>query len=96
MPRTNEIRVDAKHSNILSTSSHETAYSVINGNVLNLLISLKDIEKTFCKKYKLLESSNRNECYDNISDKFYESYVKMQGALKMLLAETTETNINSL
>lgn len=93
MPRTNEVRVDAKYSNVLSTSSHETAYSVINGNVVNLLISLRAIEQSFHKEYEQLESNNKDADYESLCEKFYNSYVDMQEALKTLLAETTEVNI---
>lgn len=81
------------NSSAQSTSSHETAFSVINGNVLNLLISLRGIEQSFCKEFKQLESDNKDASYDSLSDKFYDSYVEMQEALKTLLAETTEINI---
>ena len=93
MPRTNEIRANMNNSSVQSTSSHETAYSVINGNVLNLLISLRAIEQSFHEEFKYLESDNKDACYDYLSDKFYDSYVEMQEALKTLLAETTEINI---
>lgn len=49
MPRTNEIRANMNNSSVQSTSSHETAYSVINGNVLNLLISLGLSNNLFTK-----------------------------------------------
>lgn len=93
MPRTSEIRVDAKYSNILSTYSHETAYSIINGNVLNLLIELKRIEKSFKEEFARLEKDGEGECYDSISDKFYDGYVRMESSFKGLLAETTQINI---
>lgn len=93
MPKNNEIRANMNNSSVQSTSSHETAYSVINGNVLNLLISLRAIEQSFYKEYKQLESDDKDACYDFICDKFYDSYVGMQEALKNLLAETTEINI---
>lgn len=93
MPRTNEIRANMNNSSAQSTSGHETAYSVINGNVLNLLISLRSIEQSFYKEYKQLESDNKDADYDSLCDKFYDSYVNMQEALKTLLAETTEINI---
>lgn len=93
MPRTGSYRANMNNSSAQSTSSHETAYSVINGNVLNLLISLRAIEQSFYKEYKQLESDDKDACYDFICDKFYDSYVGMQDALKNLLAETTEINI---
>ena len=93
MPRTNEIRANMNNSSAQSTSSHETAYSVINGNVLNLLISLRTIEQSFYKEFKQLESDNEDANYDSLSDSFYDSYNGMQEALKTLLAETTEINI---
>lgn len=39
MPRTNEIRANINNSSVQSTSSHETAYSVINLNPLKDLLS---------------------------------------------------------
>lgn len=93
MPK--NLKLEQKQSIVTSTStsSHETAYSVINGNVLNLLISLRAIEQSFHEEFKHLESDNKDACYDYLSDKFYDSYVEMQEALKTLLAETTEINI---
>lgn len=91
----NSMKLEQKRSIVTSTStsSHETAYSVINGNVLNLLISLRAIEQSFYKEYKQLESDNKDADYDSLCDRFYDSYVNMQEALKTLLAETTEINI---
>lgn len=54
MPRTNEIRANMNNSSVQSTSSHETAYSVINLNPLkdflsqtispgDLIVSLTDL-----------------------------------------------------
>lgn len=93
MPRTNEIRANMNNSSVQSTSSHETAYSVINGNVLNLLISLRVIEQSFNQEFDKLVSDNNDADYASLSDKFYDSFVEMQEALKTLLAETTEINI---
>lgn len=93
MPRTGSYRANMNNSSAQSTSSHETAYSIINGNVLNLLISLRTIEQSFYKEFKKLESDNKDASYDSLCDSFYDSYVNMQEALKTLLAETTEINI---
>ena len=72
----------------------EKGYSIINGNVLNLLITLKEIEKSFSEEFTRLEKeSKEGMCYDNISDKFYDGYVRMESAFKKLLAETTQVNI---
>ena len=72
----------------------EKGYSIINGNVLNLLITLKEIERKFNEEYTRLEKeSEENECYGNIADKFYDGYVRMESEFKKLLAETTQVNI---
>lgn len=84
------------NSTLKSASSHETAniVSVINGNVLNLLITLKEIEKSFSEEFTRLEKeSKEGMCYGNIADKFYDGYVRMESAFKKLLAETTQVNI---
>lgn len=93
MPKTSEIRANMNNSSAQSTSSHETAISVINGNVLNLLISLRVIEQSFNQEFDKLVSDNNDADYASLSDKFYDSFVEMQEALKTLLAETTEINI---
>lgn len=93
MPKTSEIRANMNNSSAQSTSSHETAISVINGNVLNLLISLRVIEQSFNQEFDKLVSDNKDADYASLSDKFYDSFVEMQEALKTLLAETTEINI---
>lgn len=72
---------------------NKAAYSIINGNVLNLLISLRELEKSFEKEFKILQESNKNTCYDKMCDKFYDGYVAMQDAFKSMLAETTEISI---
>ena len=54
---------------------------------------LRAIEQSFYKEYKQLESDNKDADYDSLCDRFYDSYVNMQEALKTLLAETTEINI---
>lgn len=45
------------NSTLKSTSSHETEniVSVINGNVLNLFFTLKEIEKSFNEEHTRLE-----------------------------------------
>lgn len=83
------------NSTLKSAYSHETAniVSVINGNVLSLLIELRQIEKSFREEFARLEKDGEGECYDIISDKFYDGYVRMESAFKKLLAETTQVNI---
>lgn len=94
MPKNNEIREDMNNSSVQSTSGHETAYSAINGNALNLLITLKEIERTFYQEYERLVSENELADYEPIYEKFYSSFGDMLEALKTLLAETTEINIS--
>lgn len=94
----NPMKLETNRSTVSSSSaySHETAniVSVINGNVLNLFFTLKEIEKSFNEEYTRLEKeSEGNECYGNIADKFYDGYVRMESAFKKLLAETTQVNI---
>lgn len=71
----------------------ENMHSVINGNVLSLLIELRQIEKSFREEFARLEKEGEGECYDTISDKFYDGYVRMESSFKGLLAETTQINI---
>ena len=80
------------NSSVQSTSGHETAYSAINGNVLNLLISLIEIERTFYQEFEQLESANELADYEPLYEKFYSSFVCML----TLLAETTGINIGKV
>lgn len=76
-------------------SGHETAYSIVNGNVLNILITLRGIEHDFEREFRALARST-DTCVDAISDKFYDGYAAMQDSIKRLLAETTEVNVQKL
>lgn len=94
-PKYNEIRVKSNNSALKPASGHETAYSIVNGNVLNILITLRGIEHDFEQEFRALARST-DTCVDAISDKFYDGYVAMQDSIKKLLAETTEVNVQKL
>lgn len=95
MPNPMKLEKNRSEVSSTSTSGHETAYSIVNGNVLNILITLREIEHDFEQEFRALARST-DTCVDAISDKFYDGYVAMQDSIKRLLAETTEVNVQKL
>lgn len=93
MPRTNENRVKSNNSTLKSAFVHETDLSVINTNALNMLITLKGLERTFSEEINQLELDNPNDNYSIMRDEFYNSYSDMMSILKVFLSETTEINL---
>ena len=68
----------------------------IDRNVASLIVSLRVMEKNFAAEYGRLERQNTNECYEAISDQFYQGYVQIEAAFKRILAETTMIGIDKL
>ncbi len=69
---------------------------IINENVVNLIIALKRLEEDFSKEFNALEERWQCEDCEEISNDFWNGYTDMMKAMKGLLLETVELNVDNL